>query len=62
MTKNVSSSGRTKHLDVCRYHYAREFVKEGFIKIIFVKSEDNLADGFTKTCVVLYTTLTSQSS
>jgi hypothetical protein len=47
MTENVSTSGRTKHIDV-RHHYVREFVEEGFIKIIFVRSEFNLADGFTK--------------
>lgn len=31
-----------------RYHYVREFVQEGFIKIIFVKSAENKADMFTK--------------
>jgi hypothetical protein len=31
-----------------RYHFVREYVEEGFIRIIFVRSEENLADGFTK--------------
>jgi hypothetical protein len=47
MADNVSLSGRTKHLDV-RYHYVRELIEDGFIKIISVRSEDNFADGFTK--------------
>ena len=47
MSKNVSTSSRTKHVDT-RYHFVREFVKEGFVKIIFVRSEDNLSDPFTK--------------
>jgi hypothetical protein len=47
MTENVSTSGRTKHIDV-RFHYVREFVEANFLKIIFVRSENNFADGFTK--------------
>ena len=44
---NNSSTHRTKHVDV-RYHFVREFVEDGIIKIVFVKSEDNKADIFTK--------------
>ena len=47
MSENVSTSSRTRHVDI-RYHYVREFVEDGFIKITFVKSEENIADGFTK--------------
>ena len=47
MTENVSTSSRTKHVDI-RYHFVREFVEEGFLKIIFVKTVENVADGFTK--------------
>ena len=47
LSKNLSTSQRTKHIDV-RYNFVREFVEEGFIKIIFVKSEENHADIFTK--------------
>ena len=47
LSKNLSTSQRTKHIDV-RYHFVREFVEEGFIKITFVKSEENHADIFTK--------------
>jgi hypothetical protein len=47
MTENVSTNGRTKHIDV-RHHYVQEFVEKVFFKIIFVRSEYNFADGFTK--------------
>ncbi len=47
MSENVSATQRTKHVDA-RYHYVREFIEEGFIKIIFVKTEENKSDIFTK--------------
>ena len=47
MAKNQSSSQRTKHVDV-RYHFVREFVEDGIVKVKFVRSEDNKADVFTK--------------
>ena len=47
LSKNLSTSQRTKHIDV-RYNFVREFVEDEFIKIIFVKSEENHADIFTK--------------
>ena len=47
MHENVVVSNRTKHVDV-RYHFVREFVQDGFIKVIFVKSEENDADLFNK--------------
>ena len=50
MVENVSMSTRTKHVDV-RYHFVREFIKDGFIKIIFVQTGDNKADVFTKNVV-----------
>ena len=47
MAENVSTSARTRHVDI-RYAYVREFVEEGFLKILFVKTKENLSDGFTK--------------
>ena len=38
---------RTKHFDI-RYHYTREEVAADRIKLEFVRSSDNVADGFTK--------------
>jgi hypothetical protein len=47
MSENQSASGRSMHIDI-RTNFVREFVEDEFIKIIFVKSEDNNSDGFTK--------------
>ena len=47
LMENVSTSQRTKHIDV-RYHFVREFVEDGFIKIIFVRTKENVSDVFTK--------------
>ena len=41
MSENVSVSQRTKHVDV-RYRFVQEFVFDGFIKVIFVKPQQNL--------------------
>jgi hypothetical protein len=46
ISENVSASSRTKHLDTS-YHFVREFVEEGLVKIIFVRSEDKVSDLFT---------------
>ena len=47
MLENVSAISRTKHIDI-RYSFVREFVADKFIKIIFVRTEENVSDGFTK--------------
>ena len=47
MAETENSTSRTRHVDV-RYHFVREFVEEGFIKIVFVSSDKNLSDMFTK--------------
>ena len=47
MSDNISVSQRTKHVDV-RYRFVQQFSLEGFIKVVFVKTEDNDADLFTK--------------
>ena len=38
---------RTRHIDA-KYHFIRDYVEDGTVKIQFVKTEDNLADIFTK--------------
>jgi len=45
--KNQSINPRTKHMDI-RLHYVRELVKNHKIILKYVKSQNNLADGFTK--------------
>ena len=47
MSENISTSNRTKHVD-CRVRFVNQFVEEGFLKIVFVKSEDNKSDPLTK--------------
>ena len=47
LSNNKTSGERTKHIDI-KYHYVRELVEKKFVEIKFVKSEDNLADLFTK--------------
>ena len=47
MSENASATSRTRHVDA-RYHFVREFVEDGFLKIVFVKSQDNKSDIFTK--------------
>ena len=47
MSENVVVSQRTKHVDV-RYKFVNEFVEDGFLKIRFMRSEDNDADIFTQ--------------
>jgi len=38
MSENVSATSRTRHVDA-RYHFVREFIEEGQIKIVFVKQQ-----------------------
>ena len=47
MAENVTTTSRAKHLDL-RTRYVTEFIEDGFIKIIFVKTAENLSDWFTK--------------
>jgi hypothetical protein len=47
LTDNQSVSQRTRHIYI-RYHFVREYVEDGIVKINFVQSEENDADIFTK--------------
>ena len=47
LAHNAKTSQRTKHIDV-KYHFVREYVEDGMIKVVFVKSEENDADIWTK--------------
>jgi hypothetical protein len=44
---NRNSSERSKHIDM-KYHFVRDLIDEGLIDVKFVRSEQNLADLFTK--------------
>jgi hypothetical protein len=41
LANNFRTSQRTKHIDI-RQHFVREFIEDGILKVIFVKSEDML--------------------
>ena len=45
--KTSETSKRLKHVDI-KYHYVREKVENGNIKIEYVHSENQIADGLTK--------------
>src|SRR5210317_411399 len=47
MAENIAISQRTKHIDI-RFKFVNEYVKDGFVKIIFVGTKENRADIFTK--------------
>lgn len=47
LAEQSGSSTRTKHVDT-RYHFVREYIEQGVVKIVFVRSEDNVSDPFTK--------------
>ena len=47
LSYNAKVSQRTKHIDI-KYRYVGEYVEQGIVKIIFVKSENNVSDILTK--------------
>ena len=47
MTKNITTTGCSKHVDI-RYKFVTEYIEDGIIKVIFVKSADNDSDIMTK--------------
>jgi hypothetical protein len=47
MANNWSTNARTKHVDV-KYHFIREYVENKTVEVIFVRTDANVADLFTK--------------
>jgi hypothetical protein len=47
IASNPITEKRTKHMDI-RYHFIREVVDSGKVKLLFVSSEENPADMLTK--------------
>jgi len=45
--QNQSINPRSKHIDI-KYHHMRDLINEKRIKLKYIRSENNLADGFTK--------------
>ena len=46
-SENQSINPKSKHIDI-RYHHIRDLISKKIIKLKYIKSKDNLADGFTK--------------
>ena len=47
MAENVTATPKSKHIDT-RAKFVTQFVVDGFLKVIFVKTAENTADIFTK--------------
>ena len=47
LAKNGVVSERTKHIDI-RAKYLTSYIEDNIVKVVFVKSEDNLSDCLTK--------------
>jgi len=47
LTRDPQFHGRSKHIDI-RHHFLHELIKRGNLNIHHIRSEDNIADIFTK--------------
>ena len=47
LAENPEFHKRSKHIDIA-YHFIREYIREKKVKSVFVRTTDQLADGFTK--------------
>jgi len=47
LTKNPIQHSKTKHIEI-KHHFIRDHIQKGDIEIMFVKTENQLADLFTK--------------
>ena len=47
MAENAATTPKSKHIDI-KTKFVTQFIADKFIKVIFVKSEDNTADIITK--------------
>ena len=47
MASNITTMSCTKHVDI-RYKYMNEYVEDGIVKIVFIKSTKNNSNILTK--------------
>ena len=47
LSKNPVSHRSSKHIEI-RYHFVRERVQDGSLKLVFIPSSENIADVLTK--------------
>lgn len=43
----TDGNNKLRHMVIRRYHYVKECVNEGYVKVVWVKSRDQQADIFT---------------
>ena len=51
LMENQAVGQRTKHIDI-RYHHIREMIENNWMKVKFIKSEENIADMEMKNLLV----------
>ena len=47
LAKNPVKHQRTKHIDI-KYHFIREEICNGFVNVVYIPTDKNVADTFTK--------------
>ena len=47
LANNQTVNGRTRHVNI-RYHFVRQLIEDGTVKVEFVRSKENKADAWTK--------------
>lgn len=47
LTKNPVNHTRSKHIDI-KHHFVREKLASGIIELLYIATDDNVADCFTK--------------
>ena len=47
IAENATANPKSKHIDT-RAKYVTKYIQDGFLKVLFVKTDDNSADVFTK--------------
>lgn len=47
LTQNAYLNERSKHIDIC-YHFIRDLVERGYLKVDYIPTDEMIADGMTK--------------
>src|SRR5207249_190873 len=47
LSKSEGQTARTKHIDI-RYHFVKDIIREGHIKVLYMSTQEMLADVLTK--------------
>ncbi|KAL2337004.1 hypothetical protein Fmac_011450 [Flemingia macrophylla] len=47
LSKNLVMHSRSKHIEI-KHHFIRDYVQRGTVELLFINTEEQLADIFTK--------------